>query len=151
MDYFVVHSYPSFILFGGMQTDVLGYIFYHLVVHILIRTGAFIRHLVCTSILCTTPEAVVILGTQILQNAAQTLHGLASDRQSIWQEGKGGERVLTFKYRNNAASSIVSGAQGAFLGSTFFGRIPSSSSGTSISARICMRSLSSMELSPRHA
>ena len=52
-----------------------------LVVHILIRTGAFFRHLVCTAILCTTPEAIVILFPQILQNASQTLHGLARDRR----------------------------------------------------------------------
>jgi hypothetical protein len=121
----------------------------HLVVHVFIRTGAFFRHLVCTTVLCTTPEAVVVLVTQIFQNATQTLHGLAR-RSSVIVRGRK-DPALTFKERNCAASSIVSGAHGALFGSTFFGRSPSSSSGTSISACICMRSRSCIELSPSHA
>ena len=73
----------------------------------------------------------------------------ACQRSSINLVKSGGE--LTFKHKNCAASSIVSGAQGALFEFTFFGIFPSSSSGTSMSACIWVRSLSSVELPPRHA
>lgn len=59
---------------------------FYLVVHIFVRTGTLLLHLIRTLILCATPETVVVLHTQVLQNAVQPFRGLAAGCQSTPEE-----------------------------------------------------------------